>query len=67
MMETVPSGRSEGSDMDERRFEELKEKRRVKGLTDDEADELGRLFAEEAGKPYSNARGGMQETEAPRG
>jgi hypothetical protein len=52
--------------MDERRFEELKEKRRVKGLTDDEADELGRMFAEEAGKPYSNARGRMQETEASR-
>jgi hypothetical protein len=50
--------------MDERRFEELKEKRRVKGLTDDEADELGRMFAEEAGKPYSNARHGMQEPEA---
>ena len=42
--------------MDQRQLEELKEKRRVKGLTDDEADELGRALAELAGKPYSNAR-----------
>jgi hypothetical protein len=42
--------------MDDRRFEELQEKRRAKGLTDDEADELGRLLADRAGKPYSNAR-----------
>jgi hypothetical protein len=52
--------------VDERRFEELKEKRKVTGLTDDEADELGRMFAEQAGKPYSNARHGMQEPDAPR-
>ena len=42
--------------MDDRRLEELKAKRQAKGLTDDEADELGRLFAQLAGKPYSNAR-----------
>ena len=42
--------------MDQQRFEELKRKRREVGLTDDEADELGRMFAEEMGEPYSNAR-----------
>ena len=46
--------------VDERRLDELKEKRQAKGLTDDEADELGRMFAEEAGKPYSNARHGLE-------
>ena len=40
--------------MDEQRFEELKEKRFREGLTDEEADELGRLMAESEGKPYSS-------------
>lgn len=31
------------------------EKRRVEGLSDDEANELGRLMAEDAGVPYANA------------
>jgi hypothetical protein len=41
--------------MDDERFAELKRKRDSEGLTDDEADELGRLMAEREGKPYSNA------------
>jgi len=43
--------------MDERRYEELKAKRFDQGLTDEEADELGRMMAEEEGKPYGNADG----------
>ena len=42
--------------MNEARMQELQVKRKDKGLTDEEADELGRLYAEKAGKPYSNAR-----------
>jgi hypothetical protein len=42
--------------VDEKRVEELKEKRQRVGLSDDEADELGKLFAEQEGKPYSNAK-----------
>ena len=42
--------------VDEKRIEELIEKRHEVGLSDDEADELGRLFAEREGKPYSNAK-----------
>lgn len=41
--------------MDERRFEELEAKKLKGGLTDDEANELGRLWAEKEGKPYGNA------------
>ena len=41
---------------DEKRIEELTKKRHEVGLSDAEADELGRLFAEQEGKPYSNAR-----------
>ncbi len=41
--------------MEETRFEELVRKRAEVGLTHDEANELGRLFAEREGKPYSNA------------
>jgi hypothetical protein len=41
--------------MDDERFAELERKRDSEGLTDDEADELGRLMAEREGKPYSNA------------
>jgi hypothetical protein len=36
-------------------MEQLKAKRKERGLTDEEADELGRLYAEAAGKPYSNS------------
>jgi hypothetical protein len=38
-----------------RRFEELIAKRDLMGLSDGEADELGRLIAEREGKSYSNA------------
>jgi hypothetical protein len=41
--------------MDQARFEELKKKRFEDGLTDDEAAELGRMFAEEEGEHYSTA------------
>jgi hypothetical protein len=41
--------------MDQHRFDELSSKRRVNGLTREEADELGRMMAEREGKPYSNA------------
>ena len=41
--------------MQTRRFDELLAKRIRIGLSDQEANELGRLFAERAGKPYSNA------------
>jgi hypothetical protein len=40
----------------EKRIEELTKKRVDSGLSDAEADELGRLFAEQEGKPYSNAK-----------
>lgn len=43
--------------MDERRFQELIHKRDTSGLTDQEADELGKLFAERDGVPYSSASG----------
>jgi hypothetical protein len=38
------------------RLEELMAKRRSSGLTDREAEELGRLMAEREGKPYSSAQ-----------
>ena len=42
--------------MDQQRFDELKAKAAGEaGLSRDEADELGRLYAEEAGAPYANA------------
>lgn len=41
--------------MDEGRLEELERKKLDVGLTHEEANELGRLMAEKAGKPYSNA------------
>ena len=37
------------------RYEELLEKRDTAGLTDQEADELGRLIAEREGRAYANA------------
>jgi hypothetical protein len=40
--------------MDQARFEELKAKAEGPGLSPDEADELGRMYAEEAEKPYAN-------------
>jgi hypothetical protein len=41
---------------DDKRIEELKKKRFDAGLSDAEADELGRLFADQEGKTYSNAK-----------
>jgi hypothetical protein len=41
--------------MDEQRFAELERKRDTEGLSNDEANELGRMMAERAGQPYSNA------------
>jgi hypothetical protein len=40
------------------RFGELKAKAASEGLTSDEADELGRLYAENARKPYTDAESG---------
>jgi hypothetical protein len=42
--------------VDEKRIEDLIAKRHDVGLSDAEADELGKLFAEREGKPYSNAK-----------
>jgi hypothetical protein len=44
-----------GSEVDDRRFQELVEKRDTSGLTNEEANELGRLIAEREGQHYSNA------------
>ena len=43
---------------DEARYDELIEKRRTSGLSDAEANELGRIMAEKAGKgdEYTNAQ-----------
>ena len=41
--------------MDQARFDELNRKRYLDGLTDEEANELGRLMAEREGKPYQSA------------
>ncbi len=47
--------------MDQARFDELNRKRYLDGLTDEEADELGRLMAEREGKPYQSAEEYHQE------
>ncbi len=41
--------------MDQARFEQLKKKRFETGLSDEEANELGRLFAEQKGVGYESA------------
>ncbi|HEY1330248.1 MAG TPA: hypothetical protein VGH10_02100 [Actinomycetota bacterium] len=41
--------------MDEARYQELIAKRDGPGLTNDEANELGKLMAEQAGAKYSHA------------
>lgn len=41
--------------MNTQRLEELEKKRFEAGLTHEEANELGRLLAERAGRPYGNA------------
>ena len=45
------------------RFEELKRKAAGEGLTDEEAAELGRLYAKERGEPYQDA-GSLSKTDA---
>ncbi len=45
------------------RFEELKRKAAGEGLTDEEAAELGRLYAKERGEPYQDSRS-HRETDA---
>ncbi|MGH2556611.1 MAG: hypothetical protein ACRDHO_12960 [Actinomycetota bacterium] len=52
--------------MKTRRFEELIAKRDLMGLSDREADELGRLFAEREGKSYSNASSVREQAHAER-
>ena len=53
--------------MDDARFRELDEKRRGRGLTAEEANELGRLDAERAGREYEgNAQNPPPEVEAER-
>ncbi len=53
--------------MDDQRFQELVHKRDTSGLTDQEADELGKMLAEREGLPYGNAsrqnhpQGGQEE------
>jgi hypothetical protein len=55
---------------DEARYDQLIEKRRASGLSDAEANELGRIMAEKAGKgeEYTNAQaersGNVEELEA---
>lgn len=41
--------------MDSQRFQELERKRDTEGLSDEEANELGRMMAEQRGQPYQNA------------
>jgi hypothetical protein len=43
--------------MNEQRYQELIRKRDTSGLTDEEANELGRMIAERDGAPYGNATG----------
>lgn len=49
------------------RYEDLIAKRRVEGLTEEEANELGQLFAEREGKPYGNAANPPPAVEEERG
>jgi hypothetical protein len=48
------------------RYQELIEKRDGPGLSDEEADELGRLMAERQGEPYANADNPPLDVEAER-
>jgi hypothetical protein len=50
--------------MDEKRFEELKAKAAEEGLTDEEAAELGRLYAQKGGDPYQDAGSARDADEA---
>ena len=50
--------------MDDERYKELETKRDDIGLTDEEADELGRMIAERDGTDYENAETLSAEREA---
>jgi hypothetical protein len=45
----------DAAQVDEERFGELERKKQAEGLTDDEANELGRMISAKEGRPYSNA------------
>jgi hypothetical protein len=47
--------------MGEDRYQQLVEKRDRSGLSDAEADELGRLMAEREGRPYGGAKARPEE------
>jgi hypothetical protein len=51
--------------VNESRFAELDRKRYRRGLSEEEANELGRLFAEKMGQLYSNARDRDRESLGP--
>jgi hypothetical protein len=51
--------------VDRTRFEELKKKSSDEGLSDEEADELGKMYAEEEGEQYANASMKPPEEETP--
>jgi hypothetical protein len=57
MVAATGTGRSERerTTVDEQRFQALLKKRDETGLNDEEADELGRMFAEREGGDYTNA------------
>ena len=50
--------------MDEQRFKELERKRFEEGLSDEEANELGRMMAERAGDEYQSAATGGPDEES---
>jgi hypothetical protein len=51
--------------VDQARFEELEKKKAEEGLSDEEAHELGRMYAEKEGEPYANADMKPSEEETP--
>lgn len=53
--------------VDAQRYEGLLRKRDEVGLSDDEANELGRMMAEREGKPYGRTPGVTRIREAPNG
>lgn len=50
--------------MERGRFEELKRKAAGEGVSDHEAAELGRLYAEERGEPYEDANAFREDADA---
>jgi hypothetical protein len=51
--------------MDDRQYQELIDKRDTEGLSDEEANELGRMMAQKEGKPYHSALQEQQHDEVP--